>query len=260
MKERIVPVKNITRLAESIDVLINRAPGLPGMGLIHGETGYGKTTAVTWQIIQVHGVYLRAMATWTPAAMLAALLFELDRAPRGGCNQMMIDLIEVLRRSKRPIFIDEADYLIDSKRMTEALRDLHDMTKVPVILIGMGGIDQRLSHRKQLTGRLLQDVRFEPADEHDVRLLANSLCEVTVRDDLLARVAARSGGGIRQVVVALARIEQLAKACGLREIGSAEWGKSEAFFTGEAPQVMAAGRVTALTTAGDAARQSAGAR
>ena len=249
MRTRIIPVENIARLTTAADELLHRAKGMPGMGLVHGETGYGKTTAVTWLINKVHGVYVRAYATWTPAAMLSALLLELDRAPRGGCNQMMRDLIEALNNSHRPVFVDEADYLVNSNRMTEALRDIHDVASVPVILIGMGGIDQRLSHRKQLTGRVLQDVRFEPSSLADARLLADGLCEVKLRDDLLERIHRRSMGGVRQLLVGMARVEQQAKAQGLSEIGSAEWGKGEDFFTGEAPIRSPGGKVATLVGA-----------
>lgn len=249
MRTRIIPVENIARLTTAADVLLHRAHGMPGMGLVHGETGYGKTTAVTWLINKVHGVYVRAYAMWTPAAMLSALLIELDRAPRGGCNQMMRDLIEALNQSGRPVFVDEADYLINSSRMTEALRDLHDVANVPVILIGMGGIAQRLSHRKQLTGRVLQDVRFEPASLQDARLLADGLCEVKVRDDLLERLHKKASGGVRHLLVGLAQIEQHAKARGLGEVGSADWGRTDHFFTGEAPTPTPSGKVASIVGA-----------
>lgn len=245
MKSRIVPVKNIARLTAAADVLIHRSPGMPGMGLVHGETGYGKTTAVTWLINRVHGVYVRAMATWTPSAMLGALLREVDRAPRGSCAQMQQDLIDALADSGRPVFVDEADYLVDQKRLCETLRDLHDMATVPVILIGMGGIDQRLAHRKQLTGRVLEDVRFEPADAADARLLADGLCEIKVRDDLLDRLVRVSRGSVRLLVVGLSRVEQRAKARGLIEMGAADWGAKEDFFTGDAP-LQSSGKVSAI--------------
>ncbi len=235
MKSKIVPVKNIARLMTAADALIHRAPGMPGMGLVHGETGYGKSTAITWLINRVNGVYVRALATWTPAAMLSALSRDLAIEPRGSCSQMLLAILDSLGDSGRPLFFDEADYIIKSEKMTETLRDIHDMTLAPVVLIGMGGIDRKVSHRKQLTGRVLQDVRFEPADAEDARKLADGLCEVHVRDDLLDRVLRSTHGGVRHIVIALARIEQQAKVRNLSEIGAAEWGKKDEFFTGDAP-------------------------
>ncbi|MDE2468833.1 MAG: ATP-binding protein [Bradyrhizobium sp.] len=234
MKSKIVLVNNVARLAEAGEALLHRAPGMPGMGLVHGETGYGKTTAVTWYVNRCNGIYVRAWATWTPAAMFSAILHELGRAARGSCAQMMGDIIEALAMSGRPLFVDEADYLADSKRMCESLRDLHDMATVPVILIGMGGIDQRLAHRKQLTGRVLADVRFHPLEETDAQKIAAELCEVRVEPDLVADLNKKAAGSVRLTVVGLERVERWAKAQGIARVSLGAWGK-RAFFTGEAP-------------------------
>src|SRR5882672_11477857 len=111
MKSKIVLVKNVARLSDAGEALMRRAPGMPGMGLVSGETGYGKTTAISWYANRANAVYVRAWATWTPAAMMDAILRELGRAARGSCAQMMRDIIEALALSGRSLFIDEADYI-----------------------------------------------------------------------------------------------------------------------------------------------------
>lgn len=234
MKSKTVAVKNVARLADAGEFLIKRPAGMPGMGLVHGETGYGKSTAVAWYRNHCNGVVVRAMATWTPAAMLTAILRELGRISRGSCAAMMMEAIESLTMSGRPLFIDEADYIVDSKRMVESLRDIHDMTTVPVILIGMGGIDQRLAHRKQLTGRIMQDVRFQALDEADAAKIAHELCEVEVNADLVAQLTRQAMGSTRLIVVGLGRVEQYARSRGMASIDTGEWGRRQ-FFTGEAP-------------------------
>ncbi len=235
MLSKIVPVKNVARLNDAGEALRRRPAGMPGMGLVHGETGYGKTTGVTWYANRCNAAYVRAMATWTPSAMFKAIARELRIQARGSCAMMMEDIVEALALSNRPLFVDEADYLIDSKRMTESLRDIHDMTTVPVVLVGMGGIDQRISHRKQLTGRISQDVRFLPADLEDAQTLAKQLCEVEVREDLLAQLHRQSAGSVRLLVVGLTRIEQRARSQGKSHINAAGWGRNDQFFTGDAP-------------------------
>lgn len=242
MKTRIVPVKNIARLSAASRALTSRAPGAPGMGLVEGETGYGKSTAITWLANQVPSLYVRAMSVWTPAAMLGAILKELRLQPGGSCAAMVERIIEALFASKQTLFVDECDYIINSTRMTETLRDIHDLSLVPVVLIGMAGVDQRLAHRKQLTGRLAQHVRFEALDLEDTNLLARELCEVTVKEDLVSRIHGDARGSARLIVVALARIEEQARARGLSAIGANEFGRKSALFTGEAPT----GNVTAI--------------
>jgi hypothetical protein len=246
MKFRICHTKNVARLAEAGDALIHRGPGMPGMGLIYGPTGYGKSTAATWFINQCHGVYVRALATWSPSALLSTILRELDIEPRGNNAQKTDVVIEKLAQHNRPLFVDEADYLLDAKRMLETLRDLHDLATVPVILIGMDGIQRKIVSRQQLTGRLLEWVEFEGADMEDARILADQLCEVTVADDLLAQLqqaasAKRRGGEIiggasaRLIVVGLSRIEHFARARNLKSVDAAKWPRGRSFFLGEAP-------------------------
>lgn len=238
MKNKIVLTKNIAALSDAAEALLRRAPGMPGMGLVHGETGAGKTTAVTWLVNRRNGVYVRANAVWTPSAMFAAILRELGRHAHGSCATMLGDIVEALSLSGRPLFVDEADYLIDSKRMSESLRDIHDMTSVPVLLVGMAGIDQRLSGRRQLTGRVMQDVQFGPLDREDAKTIARELCDLRVKADLLDYAVERAGRYIRNLVVALGRIEQYAKSRGMDSIGLAEWGKRD-LITGHAPKSKA---------------------
>lgn len=234
MKTRIVPVQNIARLTTAADALIHRAHGVPGMGLVEGEPGLGKTTAITWLINKCNGIYVRALATFTPAALLGKLLEEVSRSPRGSCSRMCNELMQALTDNPRPIFIDEADYIIDSRRMVDTLRDIHDMTGVPVVLIGMKGIGTRLAHLEQLHSRLMQKVIFQPCDLADTQLLADSLCEVRVRPDLVERVQRLSGGSARRVVVLLASIEAHARTLALAEIGEAEWQKGAEVLGGGA--------------------------
>lgn len=234
MKSRIVLTKNVAALNDAGEALRLRAPGMPGMGLVHGETGYGKTTAITWMANRANAVYVRALAAWTPAAMFKSILRELGRDCRGSCADMIESIVEALAMSGRPLYIDEADYLVDSKRMTESLRDIHDMATSPVILVGMGGIDARLSHRKQLTGRVMQDVRFEPLDLEDASLIAGELCEIDLAPDLLEHLHREACGSTRLVCVGLARIEQSARSRGLSKIALSDWGKRP-LFTGDAP-------------------------
>ncbi len=236
MRYRMIDVKNVSRLSEAGHALLNRAQGMPGLGLVWGETGYGKTTAVTWFVNQCHGIYVRALATWSPAAMLGSILKELDLAPRHmNCARMVEQIITELAVSGRPLFVDEADYVVDNKRMTETLRDLHDMASVPVILVGMAGIQRKISLRQQFSGRIAQWVEFKPCDLADARALANGLCDVEVADDLLARLQHSAAGSARLLVVGLARIEQSAKARGLTRITAQDWKRGEDFFLGNAP-------------------------
>ncbi|OBS10818.1 AAA family ATPase [Acidihalobacter prosperus] len=238
MKHQIVPVKNISRLSNAANALLQRTPGMPGMGLVHAPTGYGKTTACTWLVNQVNGVYVRALALWSPKTMLEAIARELDIELHGMTLAGMLErIIQRLAETNRPVFIDEADYVVQSKRLTDSLRDLHDMSMTPVILIGMHGIERRIRSNPQFTGRLSQWVEFEGLDVEDAILLRDSLIEVEVEDDLLqviyrAASTRNSGAEARRLVVGLSQVEGYARQRGMDRIGVADWPKGRDFFLG----------------------------
>lgn len=238
MKQKIIPVKNIARLREAGDALIQRMPGLPGMGLIWGPTGYGKTTGTTWMVNQCHGVYVRALALWSPQQMLAAIARELDIDTKGMTNGAVVEqIIRRLAETGRPLFIDEADYVVEKRSLTNTLRDIHDLSAAPIVLVGMHGIEKRIRGNEQFTGRIAQWVEFAGLDLEDATLMARQLPDVAIDDDLIAalhaRASARNGGAeIRRLVIGLSQIEGYAKSTGRDRIGLADWPDDRDFFIG----------------------------
>jgi len=201
LKAEVLKVKNVAKLIVAGESLTSRAHDTPGMGLIFGPTGVGKTTATTWYVNKCHGVYVRAMSLWSPSSMMKTISRELDIAPVRSLSDMAENIAFKLADTGRPLFIDEADYVIDQKRMVEALRDLHDLSTVPVILIGMAGIQRKIQQRKQVSGRLAQWVEFTPCDLDDVHMLASGRCEIDVADDLLQSLHHKTHGLARNVIV-----------------------------------------------------------
>ena len=239
MRSKIVPVTNVTRLAEAAAALLNRANGMPGMGLCYGPSGLGKTTATAWLATRQHGVFVRAMATSTPTSLLDKICQELCIASRARVAQTVEAIVGKLAETGRPLFVDEADYVVGQQRLVDTLRDLHDLSEVPVILIGMQGIDRKISLSPQLSGRMAQWVEFKPATLDDARKLAAELCEVAVADDLVADLHLKTGGAVRNMVVGLGRIEQLAKNRSAKSIELADWPRGTDYFLGHAPRKAA---------------------
>lgn len=238
MRNRIAHVKNIQMLATAADALSTRAPGTPGVGLIWGATGYGKTTATAWLSNQLNAVYTRAWPTWTPTSMLSSLMQELSLKPLGRTQPMIDAIVRSLSAESRPVFIDEADYLADKPILLETLRSLHDVSSSPLILIGMRDFQRRVMHRDQLAGRISQWVEFQPADLSDARTLTDEVCEVKVTDDLVEHLHKKSAGSMRAMVVGLNRIEQFARKKNLSKVNSSEWA-DRPFVLGDAPRAIA---------------------
>lgn len=235
MKTLIAPVKNIRLLYEAGRALQTRSQGVPGIGLVFGSTGYGKTTAAAWFANEVNAVHVRAFATWTPSSMLSAIMRELSGDPMGkSCAAMVEFIIKELTDRERPLFVDEADYLVGSKRLVETLRDLHDMSSSPLLLIGMADFRRKIMHREQLAGRIAEWVEFRPADLEDATTLASTVCEVEIAEDLLDRLRVSARGSMRGLIIGLDRIERWAKRQGKSKVTAKDWGDQPFTFASSA--------------------------
>jgi DNA transposition AAA+ family ATPase len=168
--------------------------------------------------------YVRAYRLWSPTWMLGAIMQELGAHPMARTSRMIEFIVRALAQQQRPLFIDEADYLTDDRRLLDTLRDLHDMATTPLILIGMADFKKRVLHKEQLAGRVSQWVEFQPATLDDAKLLARTVCEVEVADDLLEALHKSAGGSMRGLTVGLARIESHAKRRGIKQIALPDWG------------------------------------
>lgn len=230
MKNNLAITKSVAALQVAYEELASRSAGIPGMALVHGYTGAGKTTAITWLVNRTNGVYVRARRSWTPNAMLRKVMAELGAEGFGSNSGMVDHIVSALMQSNRPLFVDEADYLLSDGAMIETLRDIHDESGAPVVLVGMEGIEKRLKARPQLERRISHWVEFLRSDLADARDIARATCEVQVDDELLHRLHQEAGGSVGLMVVGLARIEQLAKANGWAQIDAEQWGQRKLFI------------------------------
>lgn len=230
MKDKIAPVKNVLRLAELGESLKDRGIRTPGIGVVYGETGFGKSTALTWYgVRQVRAVYVRAFQVWTPMTMLETIAGELDISPQRSLVHTLHAIVRELVTQDRMLIVDEADYLVDKKALLNTLRDLHDNSTMPLILVGMADFVKKLKSRidqRQFAGRVAFELEFKPLDLADTTLLAEQLLNdgITVHADLLAKLHAACEGSTRLVCVGLQRIESLAIKKGLKKVTVNDWG------------------------------------
>ena len=231
MRYQLVPVKNVLMLKSAMEALSQRSTGVPGLGLIHGRSGAGKTTALASMVAKTGAVFVRAHSAITLSSLLDMICFELRVEGRLGKNSEKFRLVcEALQACPRPIFVDEGDYLLHDIRMLEILRDIHDTEQVPVLLVGMAGIERKLVHRPQFARRISQRIEFQACDLEDARLVADALCEVKVREDLLLLMHKKTQGCIGHMVVALAQFESFAKGHRWDSLDATRWGERTMFL------------------------------
>ena len=156
MKHEMAMTKNVKRfLAGGRDVK-NRPLGVEGMVLLGGEPGEGKSTAIAYATNMMNGIFLRAMRTWTVTSKLGALCVEQGLERMRFRSPMMEATVEKLMEHPRPIFIDEADYLMKGSDMLDILRGIYDLTGSPVVLIGIQEMACKVQRRGRFARRITQ--------------------------------------------------------------------------------------------------------
>jgi DNA transposition AAA+ family ATPase len=232
MRHVLAPVRNVVTLNAAYEQVLNRDAHTPGILLIHGQTGSGKSTALASLATKYRALYLRAQACWTTSAVLHALAKEACVPSQGLRNAQILEgLIQKLSEEQRPVFVDEGDYLLSNSKMLETLRDLHDMTSVPLVVVGMDDFERRILTRPQFARRVLERVEFKPCDLKDTQTLIHAVCECRMDDALVKKIHKTAKGSIGLMTVALARIEYFARVNGLKEVTAAAWGTRDLFLS-----------------------------
>ena len=140
---------------------------------------------------------------------------------------MVASIVEELTITPRPVFVDEADYLLrDRGVMLDVLRDIYDLSKVPIVMIGMETFARDLAvfGQGRMKRRVSQWIQFTGLDEDDSALVMRGLSEVEIADDLCLHVHKVMQGNVGRISIAVSRIEAVAKANGMERITLADWG------------------------------------
>jgi DNA transposition AAA+ family ATPase len=223
--KKIATTSSLTKVSQCVGFLMGQED--EQMGLISGEAGVGKTTAAQFVCDQEGGIFITAMPFTSPFALLTQILTSLgceaERSYYLGFNKA----IEKLSLRQSPLFIDEADFLCDNPKLLEIVRTLGDQAQIPIILIGMKGIEKKIAGRKLLLGRIQYFLDFLACNFDDVELIAEARCSVKIKADLLKQIYSQTKGNTREIKRVLSHIESFAKPNQLSEVGIDEWGDKQ---------------------------------
>jgi DNA transposition AAA+ family ATPase len=224
MRTKICLTSNYRAFASAQSAATARDPGLPGIVLVHGEAGRGKTCVTAHLALKQHAIFLTALPIWNPRWMLSKIVEEMGGKPTSQLAPMFEFISRELTERPRPIYVDESDSLGEKKELVETLRILHDLTAVPLVLIGgTCEFHSKMMGRPHISRRILKEVDFKPSSLDDSRLLAAELAEVRLADDLIEALHRRSRGSAGLFVRELAATEAFCRRRGLKQIALAEY-------------------------------------
>ncbi len=206
-------VKNFVSLMEEVKQLPNN---IPKIILVYGEYGLGKSETIKWWTFKNDCIYVRANQGMTSRWLLSEIAEELGEEAFWHIQDTFNLVEQKLKQNPKPLIIDEVDYLVNNN-VIEVLRDLHDRTGCPMILVGMVNIDKKLSRYPHLKDRIYKSFKFESYDKQDIKQILSELSEIPITNDGLEYLATRHNQ-FRQIVKLINKIEKFAIINDLTEL------------------------------------------
>lgn len=241
MRPQTALTKNVNKFLYAVGELTDRSHALEGLGMVSGGAGTGKTTTIAFCRNRFNAVPVECSVNWGVKDMLQDIAYELHLSTEGTIVRLQRDVIEKLRHTRRPIFLDEADKILPKQkaewrkpsvtRRIETLREIYDRSKSPIVFIGEELSARILDAEEHFQRRITQRVEFGAIDLEDARIVADTVCEVVVENDLLEHLHRSASGVVDRIVRGLDQVEKFARTNRLSNVSLGVWGNDPFEFT-----------------------------
>ena len=174
---------------------------------------------------QRKSTYIQAQELWTRKTLLEVLAEELGitRPSRTAAN-LLRQIIDQLKVRPVDLIIDEMDYLAN-KGLVNTLRDIHDGTRVAILMIGEEALPAKLKAWERFGNRIVSTTAALPATYDDAIKLRNHYCHrIVIADDLAELFRLRCKGVTRRIVNNLQMAQKVAAGEGVANINAEWWG------------------------------------
>lgn len=217
MKPIFVKTKNVKGFINLIYNLKNKPDNISKIGLVYGNAGLGKTKTAIYLSIQFDTIYVRATNKMTTKWLLEEIAKELDEIPRFYTADIFRQCVNALKTNLKMIIVDEIDYLLADFRTIEILRDLHDETGVPIILVGMQLSKHKLKKHNHLFDRISEIYNFTEFEYSDIKQITEEISEVDITKEA-AHIIHNKAKSFRKIAEMIDMFEKVGQANGLTQI------------------------------------------
>lgn len=217
MHKIFVKTQNVKNFISLMNSLQQNTEGIPRMALVFGEPGLGKSQTALWWAMKNDAVYIRSANLMTGKWLLEELIEELGETPYYKTSDLFKQCVKQLKEHPRIIIVDEIDYLIGEQKAMETLRDIHDKTDVPVVLVGMNKADKKLMRYRHLYDRISKKLKFEPFSQNDVKSIIAQLSEVEMTECAVKHIFYQANR-LRQIIMYIDMAENICRTNGLNVI------------------------------------------
>ena len=216
MKKTFIKTKNVKQFITLMDELQKLPPNIPKLALVYGEHGLGKSQTIQWWADKNDSAYVRATQGMTSRWLLSEIAEELGEDPFWHAQETFTLVENHLRQHPKTIIVDEIDYLTE-KHTVETLRDLHDKTGCPIVLVGMGCADKKLARYPHLMDRVYKQLKFEQFNQDDILDILSQLTDLSFTEDAIIYLSTRTNQ-FRQLVKLINKIEKLSQTNQIKEL------------------------------------------
>jgi hypothetical protein len=234
---RWAPLTNLALCTAAVQRAMNREPNLPGIVCLSGPSGYGKSMATSYCANHFGGFYVECRSFFTRKTLVEAILREMDVKPGRTLGEMMHQASQQLDLSQRPLMLDQFDDIVDKGNTLEIVRDLYEMARTTILIVGEENLPKKLLNWERFHNRVLVWQLAQPASIGDARKLADFYCPAfEITDDLLERVVETSRAVPRRICVNIDAIrDYCTKNPPPKDKATLEfWGKRQ-LYSGDAP-------------------------
>lgn len=223
MKKSFFPTNNYHGMVRAIDALVNREPSMPGMGLIVGKWGIGKSEAIDYFYGESRIYYIRAWRLMKPRDLLEEICEEYRVIPEYRMKPLFKQTWKLLKQRNAPLVIDEADYLFKNKVNLDVVRDLYDFSRSPIVLVGMEQFYEKLESTGQFWSRILPAgiAEFKPLTPPEMILITEKWTGLKILPESAEDVCHHTEGDFRIIMGYLDAFEKACKISKTIEISSA---------------------------------------
>lgn len=229
------PLTNMRLALTAITQAQDAGEGSPRLCMLYGNSGYGKSVAGAYVASRFEAAYVECRSLETRSSFLGMLASEVGVAKHERtAPRLFQQIVDQLSSDPRPLVIDEMDHIV-TKKFVDLIRDIHDATRVPILMIGEEALPAKLKAWERFDNRILVASAAQPASGQDARLLRDHYClRVAIADDLVEAITERCKGVTRRIVVNLRNAQAAALDEGELAIDRAWWG-NRPMLTGDLP-------------------------
>ena len=210
MRRVFCKVKNYRSYVAGIEAILEREAGFEGGLLVMGPKGSGKTRAAIHHLSDsAYIAYIRAKAAYErPGWLLRDLCRELGVLPHHSIESTYREVVSCLGEIRKIIVIDEAQYLANSFKLAETVKNLNDEVGTGFVFLTEIGGDRLFARFASLFDRMSEIITFKALDGEDIRLIVKEMAEVQIEEDAITVFGELVESRMRPAIVSLNRLER----------------------------------------------------